>query len=251
MTKQGEKAYLRKRGEEAVRHASGKPFSDALCGEYLIEFGAVFALLPQPPARVLDLGCGSGWTSIFLARRGYDVLGLDIAEDMIRLALANASREGLENVAFEVGDFEEAPGDGGFDVAVFFDSLHHAEDEEKALQASYGALKTGGICIAVEPGRGHAENPTSREMSEKFGVTEKDMPPSRIVRAGRRAGFRSFRTYPHARHVIKLTHGLGFEKAWRARRFRGLLGWFVARWAALAVLLAWYKRFDGTVLMVK
>lgn len=251
MSKQDEREYLRRRGEETARHASGKPFSDPLCGEYLVEFGAVFGLLPSPPAQVLDLGCGPGWTSIFLARRGYDVFGIDIAEDMIDIAQQNAAKEDLPNLAFRVADFEEAADEGRFDAVLFFDALHHAEDEGKALSVAYRALKPGGICIAVEPGRGHAGNPVSREMAERFGVTEKDMPPRRIVRAGKKAGFRSFRTLPHARHVIKLTHGTGLRTAWRARRFRRLLGLGAVRAVGLAFLLAWHKRSDGTVVMVK
>ena len=39
--------------------------------------------LPDPPARILDMGCGGGWTSIFFAKRGYEVVGQDISQDMI------------------------------------------------------------------------------------------------------------------------------------------------------------------------
>ncbi len=87
MAKTGEIDYLknlaRERGDEAVRHALGKPFTDANCAAYLTEIAAVLALLPPPPARLLDMGCGTGWTSFFFAKAGYHVTGVDIAPDMI------------------------------------------------------------------------------------------------------------------------------------------------------------------------
>lgn len=61
-------------------------------------------LLPPPPARVLDLGVGSGWTSEMLARCGYRVVGLDIAPDMI--AIARRRITGSLDLRFEVCDYE-------------------------------------------------------------------------------------------------------------------------------------------------
>src|SRR5207244_11070644 len=83
MAKSGEIDYLKNLGAAGVWHAANKPFSDPGCGRYLAELGAILALLPPPPARLLDLGCGTGWTSVFFARAGYDVVGVDLAPDMI------------------------------------------------------------------------------------------------------------------------------------------------------------------------
>ena len=43
-------------------------------------------LLPAPPCRLLDAGCGTGWTSLFFARHRWEVVGCDIAPDMIAQA---------------------------------------------------------------------------------------------------------------------------------------------------------------------
>ncbi|MHC4597621.1 MAG: class I SAM-dependent methyltransferase [Planctomycetota bacterium] len=251
MGKQNERDYLKRIGEEGIRHAENKPFADDFCGEYLIDFGAAMLWMPPPPAKILDLGCGSGWTSRFLARRGYEVLGVDISEDMVRLARRCAGDAAHPNLHFDVEDYEALSHHEAFDVALFFDSLHHAEDEGMALSAAYRALKPGGLCIAVEPGKGHAGSPPSREAIERYGVTEKDMPPARVSRMGRRAGFWDIRTFPHARHVVKLVHGGKLERSARTRRFGGLWRWFAARWAVLAGLSAFHGRFEGTVVMRK
>ncbi|MCB1577781.1 MAG: hypothetical protein KDI81_10740, partial [Xanthomonadales bacterium] len=81
MAKQDEIEYLARIGDTGAAHARGKPFSDPDCGRMLADMAGVFMVLPPAPARLLDLGCGSGWTSVFLARRGYRVTGQDIAPD--------------------------------------------------------------------------------------------------------------------------------------------------------------------------
>jgi SAM-dependent methyltransferase len=191
--KRSEIDYIKNIGPEAVRHARHKPFSDPKCGRYLMDLGAVLSLLPAPPARVLDLGVGTGWTSMFLARRGFEVVGQDIAPDMIALAEANADTADPFSLRFLVCDYERLELDDEFDAALFYDALHHAEDERLALAGVHRALRPGGVCITVEPGAGHAAN--AQAVAERFGVTEKDMPPRHIMAIGRDVGFREFRVY--------------------------------------------------------
>jgi SAM-dependent methyltransferase len=195
MPKRGEINYVRLLGEGGARHAVNKPFSDEACGRYLADLGLVMGLLPPPPARVLDLGVGTGWTTVFLARRGYEAVGQDISADMIELANGNRERYAVPSASFVVQDYEEMPYREEFDAALFYDALHHAEDERLALGAVYAALKPGGICLTVEPGEGHGASPGARFAAEKYGVTERDMPPHHVIAVGRSFGFRQFRVY--------------------------------------------------------
>jgi SAM-dependent methyltransferase len=154
-------------------------------------------LLPPRPARILDLGCGTGWTSLFFARAGYEVLGADIAPEMIRVANGLRDAAGLTNLTFAASDYEGLSYRDEFDAVVFFDSLHHAEDERSAVRAAFAALKPGGLCLAEEPGEGHSRSPESLAAVAGYGVTEKDMPPAYVVALGREAGFGEFRVFPH------------------------------------------------------
>lgn len=189
MSKAAEQAYLEKIGPEGRLHSMEKPFSNLDCGTTLASIGAVFNLLPPPPGRLLDLGCGGGWTSVFFAKHGYEVVGQDIAPDMVALARENAARAPGTRVSFIESDYESLAFRDEFDGAVFFDCLHHALDETAALRSAFLALKPGGVLITHEPGEGHSTTPASLEAMRLYGVTERDMPPSLIIKRGREVGF--------------------------------------------------------------
>ena len=196
MSREGELRYLQAIGPERARHAIDKPFSDGACGTLLTNFGTFVSLLPPPPRRLLDIGCGTGWTSVFLARMSYEVVGIDVAPDMIEAALANKDRYGTVNANFEVGDFEALPYRNEFDVVTSYHSLHHAEDEAAVIRSVFAALRPGGVFVTAEPGAGHARTATAQQAIVDCGVTEKDMPPSLIVKLATQAGFERGRIYP-------------------------------------------------------
>src|SRR3989344_7903259 len=83
MPKQNERDYLNNLNKEEVIHAINKPFSDDDCGNELIRIGTIMNLIPSK-GRLLDLGCGTGWTSRIFAMKGFEVLGIDISADMIK-----------------------------------------------------------------------------------------------------------------------------------------------------------------------
>jgi len=70
--------------------------------------------------KVLDLGCGDGTTALPQARRGADVLGVDIASNLVEAGNRRARAEGLANVRFQEGDASTLAGiaDASFDLVV-------------------------------------------------------------------------------------------------------------------------------------
>ena len=187
--KAGERAYYAKLGPQGLEHARRKPFSDERTGQYLADMAALLVMLEPPPRRILDLGCGTGWTSRLLARSGYEVTGIDISPDAIQIARELAVEENLPKVTFQLGDYETAVEANSYDYVLFYDALHHAEDEATAIQVACNALKTGGAMFAFEPGTGHHHSDRSQHAIKEYGVHEKDMPPSHIWKLGRKAGF--------------------------------------------------------------
>lgn len=70
--------------------------------------------------RVLDLGCGDGTTAIPAARTGANVLGVDIARNLVEAGNKRAAQEGLTNLKFQEGDATSLTGfpDQSFDLAM-------------------------------------------------------------------------------------------------------------------------------------
>jgi hypothetical protein len=81
----------------------------------------------------------------------------------------------------------------------------------------------------------------------RFGVTEKDMPPGAVIRAGKKAGFRSFRVYPHQKHLLPLLYrqetGTWGRRLIQSTPFLNQLG--------LLFVTTVYKHFNGIVVMMK
>ncbi len=73
-----------------------------------------------PGMKVLDLGCGDGTTALPSAKRGADVLGVDIAANLVAAGNARAAAAGLTNLRFEEGDASALTGlaDDSFDLVV-------------------------------------------------------------------------------------------------------------------------------------
>jgi SAM-dependent methyltransferase len=216
--KQGEIDYMQKIGDEGATGAYDKPFSHFTCSKNLVDLGIIMTLLPQPPARLLDLGCGTGWTSAFFARRGYRVTGQDIAPDLIQYADRNRVRYEAQNLDFVVSDYESMAFDEPFDCAVFYDSLHHAVDERGALASVYRALRPGGILITHEPGAGHSTSPDSVRAMELYGVTEKDMPPFHIRDLCREIGYSRFEFLLDPTLAVIAVYGINLGTAERRKR---------------------------------
>ena len=73
-----------------------------------------------PPLRVLDLGCGDGTTAVPLARLGADVVGIDIARNLVDAGNRRAAEAGLDRLKFQEGDAcdLQGVGDHSFDLTL-------------------------------------------------------------------------------------------------------------------------------------
>jgi 2-polyprenyl-3-methyl-5-hydroxy-6-metoxy-1,4-benzoquinol methylase len=119
-------------------------------------FGAVPALdstLRSPGARVADLGCGTGWSSIAIARAYPHAFidGFDLDHPSIETATANAAAEGLDDrLRFFVRDASDPRLDGGYDVVTIFEALHDMARPVEALASARQLLTDGGMVIVAD-----------------------------------------------------------------------------------------------------
>lgn len=104
--------------------------------------------LPEPCARALDVGCGTGRITRCLAARCREVIGIDPAPEMVRVARERAAA--LGNVRFECTGLEEfdAP-PGSFDAVVAVLVLHHVP-LRPSLARLRELLAPGGVLLVLE-----------------------------------------------------------------------------------------------------
>ncbi len=102
-------------------------------------------LLPDPPARVLDAGAGTGFLSLLLAAQGYQVTAMDLSAGMLEKLRAKAARQGLD---VEIVQTDAAsPPDGPFDAVVERHLLWTLPDPAAALAAWRQAVPAGRLVL--------------------------------------------------------------------------------------------------------
>ncbi|MER7825701.1 methyltransferase domain-containing protein [Streptomyces sp. NPDC096097] len=106
--------------------------------------------LPEGPADVLDVGCGTGSLSLLLAEAGHRVTGVDLAPRMVERAQGKLAAAGLAG-RFLVGDAADPPtGQQRYDVLLCRHLLWTLPDPGAALRAWVARLGPGGRLVLVE-----------------------------------------------------------------------------------------------------
>jgi SAM-dependent methyltransferase len=110
----------------------------------------VARLDPRPGETILDLATGTGWTSRLVARRGANVIGADIASDLLVAATERARKEGLK-IEYRIGDAEKLPfADQTFDGVISTFGVMFASRPEAAAGELSRVCKHGGrIALAT------------------------------------------------------------------------------------------------------
>jgi 2-polyprenyl-3-methyl-5-hydroxy-6-metoxy-1,4-benzoquinol methylase len=107
-------------------------------------------LTEAPPARIADIGCGTGWSSIAMALAYPDVSvhGFDRDRKSIEQARTQAAANGVsDRVTFDVADSSKLDGDGEYDLVTFFECLHDMARPVQALEGAREMLAEGGVVL--------------------------------------------------------------------------------------------------------
>jgi len=127
-------------------------FSTDLAGPWLAALPDIEARLrTSTSARVADVGCGEGWSTIALARAYPDaeVIGYDLDTPSIEAARRNAAEAGVD-VAFVCGDAAELTSDRPFDLILLLEALHDMSRPTEALRALRGVLASDGALLVAD-----------------------------------------------------------------------------------------------------
>jgi SAM-dependent methyltransferase len=108
-------------------------------------------LLPLQGAAVIDVGCGDGWLTRLLTRKGAHVTGVEVSPKHLAHARAIPAA-GDEHYIQGIAEDLPIPSRSA-DIVIFFNSLHHVDQPGllKALREAARVLKSGGILFVSEP----------------------------------------------------------------------------------------------------
>src|SRR5688572_20916805 len=133
-------------GQAAINYPA---FWNQLPSEWLPAMPEIYARLQQadPPARIADIGCGYGWSSLGMAR-GYPTVhvdGFDLDAPSIERAQENARQNGVDDrVDFQVRDAGDPSLVGQYDLVTAFECIHDMSNPVGALRTMRGMVRDGG-----------------------------------------------------------------------------------------------------------
>ena len=188
-----------------------------------IAAGMVAQMTFEERDKILDIGCGAGWFAALLAARvpTGQVVGMDVAEDMIRLARKNYVD--LGNVMFLSAAAEEIPWDEDFfNKVVSIESAYYWPDPARGFQEIFRVLQPGGtVWILINL---FQENQESHPWQEKLGVPTHLLSGEKWCALLVQAGFQETRhSYvPDPRPVPDGHQSRWFRDAESLRKFRQL-----------------------------
>lgn len=101
--------------------------------------------------KVLDIGCGTGHPSLYVAKDVGAIIGIDKSERMVEIAKNRLRRSGAGNVVFEIGDAESLKfPDESFDAIILGGSLATLSEKKKSLQEIKRVLRKNGKVACIE-----------------------------------------------------------------------------------------------------
>jgi SAM-dependent methyltransferase len=144
-------------------------------GETVVE-----SLEVRPPLRALDLGCGDGTTAIPLARLGAEVVGVDIARNLVEAGNKRAAEKGLRRLRFQEGDACDLQGidDHAFDLTLSVFGAMFAPKPFDVAKEMVRVTKPGGRIVM---GNWIPNDPTFVSQLLKISASFTPPPPNGFV----------------------------------------------------------------------
>ena len=111
-----------------------------------LRLGWIEGQIPLKGRRVLDVGCGGGILADSMARKGADVLGIDLATKALKVAQLHALEAQTEGVQYREISAEALAAEqpGSFDIVTCMEMLEHVPDPSSIVQACATLVKPGG-----------------------------------------------------------------------------------------------------------
>src|SRR5919112_4201499 len=147
-------------------------------------------------ARVLDIGSGTGWSTLLFAEAGYEPTGVDIAPANVEIGRLHAERWN-SSARFAVADMDTLDLGETFDAVLMLDARHHVDDPAAVVARVGRHLAPGGWALFGEPSLLHRISPDARAVSRDKGWIENGIGVRTLRRWCRQAGM------PETRRVFE------------------------------------------------
>ena len=200
-----------------LQHLAIKPFRIPEANHLLVELAyLIYGLDIRPGDRVLDFGCGTGWTSRILHACGCHVIGVDVSETALGAARVISDQwhsAGLHNpygdstLEYRRFDGHRLPvEDHSVAKIVVLDAFHHVPRQADVLREFGRVLTPGGVAGFCEPGPRHSQNPDSQREMSLHKVIENDIVLEEIFQTAKSFGFEDLKICLSPLHPVMVSH---------------------------------------------
>ncbi len=248
--KQGAIDYLRKivadGGPSAERYHLIKPFMGGPDFEMFwtesFEFLDVLKKLDlSSRAKIIDVGCGPGWTVQWLARLGHQVIGLDISQELLDIAETRMRNDPYpphvgQPFLYELRahDIEAEPLhlDEPVDVALFAATLHHFFNPVAALRNVAVDLADDGIVAVIEaaaPDKGTTWHEANVELMTRYHTIERPYTRDQLLRMLELAGLPYVEFYRPVNGLFRQDCDSVAQVSWEIAREQNINLFFAAK----------------------
>jgi 2-polyprenyl-3-methyl-5-hydroxy-6-metoxy-1,4-benzoquinol methylase len=183
-----------------------------------------FLGLPEAPAaqahlRLLDVGCGPGHVTRTLARRGFQVTGIDRSRRLLRLAQRYAARDSIQ-VRFQHSPSDKLPfADSTFDAAIATGVIYWVERPAETLAEMARVVRPGGFIASLDP-QASMSIARVRRFNSEHGLNRRDS--RKMIAWATSAEFNRRFEEPQLRSLLA---GAGLDNLTLERRLDGMV-WF-------------------------
>src|SRR5579863_7092859 len=154
---------------------AGRLGKDYVPGKSWKSLAEAFLLL-LPRSVIADLGAGDGSFSLLLAHHAERVIAVDSSQKMLDVAREQATRHGITNADFRLGDMEEVPiDDTAVDLVFFSQSLHHAAHPDRAVAEAARVLRPSGRVVVLDLAKHRFEEARELYADEWLGFSADEM----------------------------------------------------------------------------
>ena len=183
---------------EEILHHQNLPFSvdsfyedneRVAIASHLIDFALILAEL-QPIKKgqiLLDIGAGGGWTSEWFNKCGINAYPVDISPNWKEIYQRHFP---LPYIICDAEQLTSKFEDEYTDFIVFYNSLHHMQNQKRIIAECYKVLKKGGKIVFLEPGYRHGKSKETIATMKRYKTIERGINPFKLRRDCLKSGFK-------------------------------------------------------------